>query len=100
MRAGSIRGMVKVPVPTTLATAEPLMVPIRPEATTADRAAPARILPVRENARLLIKELQPDCSRKEPNMTNMKITVAETLMVVPKMPSRSVERNWKIRVAL
>ena len=81
-----------------MATAEPLMVPIRAEATTADRAAPERILPVREKAMLLMKELAPDCSRKEPNMTNMKITVADTLMVVPKMPSRSVARNWKMRV--
>ena len=92
--------MVKVPVPTTFATAEPLMVPMRPEATTAERAGPERILPVREKARSLMKELHPDCSRKAPNMTNMKMTVAETLMVVPKMPSRSVARNWKMRVTL
>ena len=70
--------MVKVPVPTTLATAEPLMQPIRAEATTAARAGPQRSLPVTESARSLMKVEQPEASRKAPNMTNMMITVAET----------------------
>ena len=41
-----IRGMVNVPVPTTLATAEPLMEPIKPEARP--RARAGLILPVRD----------------------------------------------------
>ena len=68
-----------MPVPTTLATAEPLMEPIRPEATTADRAGPLLILPVREMAILLMKSEQPDASRKAPNMTNIKITLTAVL---------------------
>ena len=35
-----MRGMVKVPVVTTLATAEPLMDPRKPEARTATLAGP------------------------------------------------------------
>ena len=85
--------MVNVPVPTTLATAEPLMEPIRPEATTALSAGPDLILP----AMSLMKSEQPEASRNAPNITNMKMTVAETLMVVPNRPSRSVARNLQIR---
>ena len=89
--------MVNVPVPTTLATAEPLIEPIRPEATTAESAGPDLILPVSEIAMLLIKSEQPDASKNAPNMTNMKITEAETLIVVPNRPSKSVARNLQIR---
>ena len=89
--------MVNVPVPTTLATAEPLMEPIRPEATTALSAGPDLILPAREMAMSLMKSEQPEASRNAPNITNMKMTVAETLMVVPNRPSRSVARNLQIR---
>ena len=72
------------------------MEPIRPDATTAESAGPDLILPVREMAILLMKSEHPDASRKDPNMTNMKITDAETLMVVPNRPSRSVARNLQI----
>ena len=73
------------------------MEPIRPEATTADRAGPLLILPVREMASLLKKSEHPDISKNAPNMTNMKMTVADTLMVVPNRPSRSVARKEQIR---
>ena len=73
------------------------MEPIRPDATTAESAGPDLILPVSEIAMLLMKSEQPDASRNAPNMTNMKMTDAETLMVVPNRPSRSVARNLQIR---
>ena len=45
-----IRGMVKVPVPTTFATALPEMEPNSPLATTATLAGPPRTWPTREQA--------------------------------------------------
>ena len=90
--------MVKVPVPTTLATAEPLMHPISAEATTAARAGPQRSFPVTDRARSLIKLEQPEASKKAPNITNIKMVEADTEMVVPKMPSRSTARYLKISV--
>ncbi len=49
-----IIGMVKVPVPMTLAVGLPLMEPKKPEATTATLAGPPRMWPNREVARLVI----------------------------------------------
>ena len=49
-----IMGMVKVPVPMTLAVGLPLMEPKKPEATTATLAGPPRMWPNREEARLVI----------------------------------------------
>ncbi len=48
-----MRGMVKVPVVTTLAMEEPEMTPLRPEATTAAFAGPPRMWPSREKATLM-----------------------------------------------
>ena len=73
------------------------MEPISPEATTAERAGPLLIFPVREIAMLLMKSEQPEDSRNAPNITNMKMTVADTLIVVPNKPSKSVARKEQIR---
>ncbi len=65
-------GMVMTPVPTTLATAEPLMVPIRAEPMTATRPGPPVILPAAQRARFMMKSPAPERVRKAPNRMNMK----------------------------
>jgi len=58
-----IRGMVKAPMVTTLAMAEPLTVPRMALETTATLAGPPSVCPTRLIARSEKKEMMPACSR-------------------------------------
>ena len=78
--------MVIVPVVATLATAEPLIIPISAEASTATFAGPPGERPTSVSAISLINWEKPEYLRKAPKSTNTKIYVAETLAPVPRMP--------------
>ena len=65
--------MVNCPVVTTLATPEPLMVPIRPELMTATLAGPPRVWPTVPMAKSVNSWIMPACSRKAPNRMNRKM---------------------------
>ena len=82
-----IRGMVKVPVVTTLETEEPLMLPMRPEATTEVRAGPPLRRPVRAKASWMKKLPAPSLSKKAPKIMNTTTKVADTAMGMPNTPS-------------
>ena len=68
-----IRGMVKVPVVTTLPAALPLTVPIIAEETTAAFAGPPCIRPVATSAKSINNCPAPVWIIKEPNKTKRKI---------------------------
>ena len=78
--------MVMVPVVATLAMAEPLIMPIRPEAITATFAGPPGERPTSVRAMSLINCEKPEYFRKAPKSTKTKIYVAETFAPVPRMP--------------
>jgi hypothetical protein len=65
--------MVNCPVVTTLATPEPLMVPISPELTTDTLAGPPRVWPTVPMAKSVNRLIMPACSRKAPNRMNRKM---------------------------
>ena len=67
-----------MPVVTTLDTEEPLMLPMRPEATTEVSAGPPRRRPVRARASWMKKLPAPSLSRKAPKMMNTTTKVADT----------------------
>ena len=93
-----IRGMVNVPVVTTLEAALPEMVPIRALEITAALAGPPRVRPVSAMA-ISMKNLPPPvASRKQPNRINMITTVAAVPIGVPKMPFVPTYRWETIRV--
>jgi hypothetical protein len=79
--------MVKAPVVTTFATAEPESIPMNPDAKTDALAGPPRVLPNRPSARLIKKSPPLDCSRKAAKMTNMTMKVADTPAGIPHIPS-------------
>jgi hypothetical protein len=63
-----IRGMVNVPVPYTLATAEPEIEPNRHDEVTAISAGPPGCVPVNACAKRMKKSPTPLFSRKPPKM--------------------------------
>ncbi len=65
-----IRGMVKAPVETVLAMAEPETEPKKPEAITATLAGPPTLRPARAMGRSRKKREQPEALRKEPKKMN------------------------------
>ncbi len=65
-----IRGMVKAPVETVLAMAEPDTEPKKPEAMTATLAGPPTLLPARARGRSMKNLLAPEALRKEPKKMN------------------------------
>ena len=69
--------MVNEPVPTTLATAVPLILPINPLEMTATFAGPPCLCPASAIARSLNNLPMPDFARKAPNKINRKIKVTE-----------------------
>ncbi len=71
-------GIVNCPVVTTLATPEPLIVPMRPDATTATLAGPPRVWPTVPSAKSVKSLIIPACSRNVPNRMNRKMYVDET----------------------
>ena len=82
-----IIGIVKAPVDTVLAMAEPEMVPVRPEAMTATRPGPPMTRPAKARAMAITKSPAPERSRKAPNRINMNTKVEDILAMLPKMPS-------------
>ena len=65
--------MVNWPVVTTLATPEPLMVPISADEITDTLAGPPRVWPTVPSAKSLNRRIMPACSRKAPNRMNRKM---------------------------
>ena len=82
-----IRGIVMTPVDAVLATAEPEIVPVRPEAKTATRPGPPTKRPATDRARLITKSPAPDFSKKAPKRINIKTKVDDILAILPKSPS-------------
>ena len=68
-----ISGMVIAPVVATLASALPLIMPIRALAMTDTLAGPPAVRPTSVSARSLMKSLKPLYFRKAPNSTNRKM---------------------------
>ncbi len=65
--------MVNWPVVTTLATPEPLTVPISAEEITATFAGPPLVWPTVPKATSVNSRIIPACSRKLPNRMNRKM---------------------------
>ena len=65
--------MVNWPVVTTLATPEPLIVPIRPDEITETLAGPPRVWPTVPMAKSLNSRIMPACSRNAPKRMNRKM---------------------------
>ena len=68
-----IKGIVNWPVVTTLATPEPLIVPISAEETTATFAGPPRLWPTVPSATSVKRPIMPARSRNAPNRMNRKM---------------------------
>ncbi len=66
-------GMVKAPVVTTLAIADPLTIPRRQEEKTATFAGPPLVCPTMLIARSEKKEMIPACSRYAPSRMKRKM---------------------------
>ncbi len=87
--------MVKEPVVTTTATAAPLIMPKRPEATTATFAGPPLVPPAMALAKSLKNWPMPHLFITSPNAINRKIYVEATLTDDPYIPS-VLEKKWLI----
>ena len=85
-----MRGMVKVPVVTTLATALPEREPMRALATAAVLAGPPLVLPAIRSANPMRRAPPPAISRREPKRTKRYTKSADTPRGTPQIPS--VER--------
>ena len=82
-----IIGIVNVPVVTVLATEEPEINPVKPDARIAAFAGHPLIFPTKANAKFK-KYFPPYAESKiEPNKTNKKIKLTETLIGIPKIAS-------------
>jgi hypothetical protein len=84
-----ISGMVMTPVETVLATAEPEIVPVSAEPSTATKPGPPTSRPATARARSMTKAPAPERTRKAPNSTNMKTKVALIRAIEPNMPLSS-----------
>ena len=82
-----IMGIVKVPVVTVLATDEPEINPVSPEARIAALAGPPLIFPTKAKAKLIKYLPPPAVSKIAPNKTNKKMKLTETLIGIPKIAS-------------
>jgi len=81
-----IIGMVKVPVPTMLATVLPDMVPNREEARIAACAGPPRVRRVARKANFRSVSPAPVPSSSAPKMMKMKTVESTMLVIEPKTP--------------
>ena len=79
-------GMVKVPVATTFAMAEPETMPNRPEAIRDTLPGPPTVLPVSFWANLMKVWLPPVLDRTAPKMPNMASMPADRPTIWPQMP--------------
>ena len=75
------------PVPTTLATAVPLMLPMKPLEMTATLAGPPCLCPASAIAKSLNSLPIPDFAKNAPNKINKKIKVTEAPMADEYKPS-------------
>ena len=82
-----IRGIVKLPVPYTFATAEPDMDPNRHELTTAIFAGPPAVVPVKACATSMKNIPAPLFSRKPPKIRKTITYAADTPSGMEKIPS-------------
>ena len=82
-----IIGIVKVPVVTVLATEDPDINPVSPEAKIAALAGPPLILPTKAKAKFKKYLPPPAASNVDPNKTNKKIKLTETPIGIPKIAS-------------
>ena len=80
-------GIVNVPVVTVLATEDPDIRPVRPEAKIAALAGPPLILPTRANAKFKKYFPPPAASRIAPNNTNKNMKLTDTLIGIPNIAS-------------
>ena len=81
-----ISGMVMAPVVMTLETDEPLMVPNRPEVTTATFAGPPAKRPAAAAPRLENSRPVPEPAMKEPNTMKAAMVVATMPVSGPYTP--------------
>ena len=82
-----ISGMVITPVEAVLATAEPEIVPVRPDAMTATMPGPPTSLPATARAMLMTKSPAPDRRRNAPKMMKRNTKVDEIRAMVPNIAS-------------
>src|SRR5699024_528537 len=82
-----IIGMVNTPVETTLATADPLIEPINPEARVATFAGPPRVWPAMARATSLKSGLLPHSANIAPKRMNKIMYDEETPIAMLKSPS-------------
>ena len=80
-------GMVITPVEAVLATADPLMVPVKADDKTATKADPPRILPATTFETSITKSLAPEITRNPPKIMNKVMLEEEMLASIPKRPS-------------
>ena len=82
-----ISGMVITPVEAVLATAEPEIVPVSADETTATSAAPPRKRPAMTFDISITKSEAPDTTRNAPKIINSVILADEIVVMMPNMPS-------------
>jgi hypothetical protein len=82
-----ISGIVMEPIVAVLAMDEPVMVPMKAEATTETLAGPPRVWPTSAKAILIRYSPAPVRSRMAPKSTKAKTKVDDTPSGMPKMPS-------------
>ncbi len=89
-------GIVKLPLPTVLATELPETVPSSAEVNTATLAGPPRCLPATALPRSMKNRPMPVFSRNAPNMMKRNMNVDDTPSGMPSMPS-VVKNMWVVR---
>jgi hypothetical protein len=82
-----ISGMVITPVEAVLAIADPLIVPVSADESTATNAAPPRVRPATTFDSSITKSLAPEATRKPPKIMKRVMLVEEILARMPNMPS-------------
>jgi len=82
-----MRGIVIEPIVAVFAMEEPVIVPMKAEATTATFAGPPRVWPKSEKATRIRYSPAPVRSRRAPKRTKAKTNVEETPSGMPKIPS-------------
>jgi len=88
-----------LPVVATMAGAEPLIIPIRPQAMTPTFAGPPAALPTRDRERSLIKRVKPLRLKKAPKRQKTKMYVVLTPIPVPKIPWL-LQKRWPISLLI
>ena len=78
-----INGIVNDPTVNTLATPDPLIIPMKPDEMTETFAGPPFACPTVPSATSLNRRIIPLCSRKLPKRMNRKMYVAETSVGMP-----------------